>query len=294
MSNAGYSKRSPTIRSWPWLEAAIALVVGLVMFLINKKDLAQVTWTIGAFQSFGRLAYSRLLASELEPIRKMAEVVDLNATSDLDNIRNLSRLYTNITEPEFNEVKELVVQNAIARLQKLANEKTSDDLASGEYYAWLLPRIEQVGRGEEIWAVSMMLDSEWDDSPSEQRFLESNINAAKRGAVVNRIFVVSEQAIPGLRENKGIRAHLVRTRGGGLNGFIVHREFLQLRDPGLLRQLGEGLIAFGARVAVIDATSSEGLIRGRVTMNPTEIAALRRMFDALRSHANELANEVKL
>jgi hypothetical protein len=289
------SSQPAAIRSWIWwIEAGLALVLGLALFLLNKKDLAQVTWVIGAFQSFGRLAYAKTLASELEPVRKLAEVVDLSASSEVDEIRNLVRLYTNITEPEFANVKELVVQDAIKRLRKLAYEKTSDDLASGEYYAWLLPKIDALGRGDEIWAVSMMLDSEWDDSVSEQRFLDANINAARRGVTVNRIFVVPEAIIPELAANKGIRAHLARVRGVGLNGFIVRREFLQQRDPRLLQQLGEGLIAFGARVAVIDATSPEGLIRGRVTMNSTEIAVLRRMFDALRSHADELENQVKI
>ena len=161
-------------------------------------------------------------------------------------------------------------------------------LATGDYYNWLLPILESAASGSHIWAISMMLDAEWDDSPAEQTFLRLNIEAAKRGVFVERIFVVSRSDIPKLSSNLAIKTQLDNA-DKFLRPLLVEREYLETHDPQLLKQVGDGLIAFDARVALIDASSPQGSIRGYVTMNQAEISRLRRMYDNLRVHARNLA-----
>jgi hypothetical protein len=147
--------------------------------------------------------------------------------------------------------------------------------------------IERSEPGSQIWAVSMMLESEWNDSPPERRFLKANTEAAERGVQIDRIFVIPEAHIaPALSANVGIRSHLERG-GDNLRGSVVKREYLEQHDSLLLKELGDGLIAFDETVALIDS-SSEGEIRGKATMNPSELRRLRRLFDNLKVHSVDL------
>ncbi len=169
---------------------------------------------------------------------------------------------------------------------KLAQQKTSDELPTSHYYKWLLPMLESALAGSEVWAISMMLDCEWDDSPAEERFLALNIEASRRGVTVERIFVIKREHLARIARNKGVKAHLDNA-SSTLKPLVVERETLESREPRLLEEIGDGLIAFDRRVALIDVSSSHG-IRGHVTMNQAEVARLRQIFDSLHVHARDL------
>lgn len=270
-----------------WIETVLAFVLGAVLFALEAKDLANITWILGLFLSVGRLNFSRSLEEELGPVVKLSEIVDLDRKCSVAAIQRLLNLYLQISEPEFRKVKDGVVSEANERLLRLVHEKTSDELPTGEYYAWLLPILEETKAGTQVWAVSMMLDSEWDDSPAERRFLEGNLNAARRGAFVERIFVLPKAILKeALIQNDGVRSHL-ENASDHMRAFMVEREFLEVRDSDLLSQLGDGLIAFDDRVALVDA-AADGQIRGRLTMNPSEIARLRKIYENLKLNAREL------
>lgn len=136
-----------------------------------------------------------------------------------------------------------------------------------------------------------MLDVEWDDSPAEENFLRLNLDAVKRGVFLERIFVVKHADISMLLTNKAVKAQ-VDNAGKFLTPLIVEREYLETHDPQLIGQVGAGLSAFDRRVALIDSQTPDGL-RGYVTMNPGEIARLRRIYENLRVHARDLVGVVQ-
>jgi hypothetical protein len=86
-------------------------------------------------------------------------------------------------------------------------EKTSHELSTGVYYQWLLPALAEAGRGHKIHALSMMMNCEWDDSPVERRFIESNIQAARRGVLIDRIFVMPAAVLAEASRNPAILCH---------------------------------------------------------------------------------------
>jgi hypothetical protein len=271
-----------------WVEVILAAILGLVLRLMGEEQLGHLTWIVGLFLGLSRLTTVRIIRQELATVHKLAKVVDVSKDSAVTSIRDLLALYLQIVEPEFKIVKDGVISDASEKLLALAHEKTSGELATGEYYNWLLPFIERSLPGSRIWAVSMMLDSEWDDSPAERRFLKANIEAAERGVEVDRVFVVPQEIIgPALLANPGINAHLKRG-GKDLKGSLVVRDWLVAHDSALLRDLGDGLIAFDKRVALIDF-AKEGEIRGRLTMNEAEITRLMRLFQNLKVHSRDLS-----
>jgi hypothetical protein len=286
-----HPSRIESLAATPWIETFFAVIVGLIFLAVGKRELAELTWVIGVALSFTRYAFSKKLEEEMLPLHKLTSVMDLQRQMSVSQFQEMIRIYLEITEPEFRRVKDTIITEAIERLSELAQQKTSDQLATGDYYNWLLPIIQSTLHGSSMWAVSMMLSIEWDDSPAEQSFLRLNLDAAQRGVFVERIFVVPQSVIPNLYSIKAIREQLDNA-GDYLKPLVVEREFLEAHDPQLLKQLGDGLIAFDSRVALIDTLTPEG-IRGYVTMNPGRITRLRRMFENLRVHARPLSEVVK-
>ena len=283
--------RFEALATTPWIEALLSVAVGLVLLVMRKTDLAQLTWVLGVALSFTRYAFTKKLEEEMAPIHRLASVMDLQRKVPISEFQEMFRVYLEITESEFKQVKDTIITEAIEKLVTLAHQKTSGELATGDYYNWLLPILESTPSGSHIWAVSMMYDAEWDDSPAEEAFLRLNLDAARRGTFLERIFVVKRSSISELSSNKAIMAQ-VNTTGEFLKPLLVEREYLENRDPQLLKQLGDGMIGFDSRVALIDVFSPEGVVRGYVTMNQAEITRLRRMFDNLRVYSRSMRDSL--
>lgn len=280
-----------TLAATPWIEAGISMVLGLIFLFFQKRELAEITWVIGAALGFTRYAFIKTLEEKMEPLQRLASVIDLQRQMSVGQFQEMLRIYLEILEPEFRQVKDTIVADAIDRLEKLAQQKTSNELPTGDYYNWLLPIIRSTQPGSRIWAISMMMGAEWDESPPEETFLELNLDAARRGVLVERIFVAPRELIPKLSHYRAIKAQMDNA-GRFMKPLVVEREYLESRDPQLLQQLGDGLMAFDTRVAMIDIESPEG-IRGYVTMNQGEIVRLRQRFDNLRVHARDLNEVIK-
>ncbi|MCO1658886.1 hypothetical protein [Pseudonocardia humida] len=277
------------------LFAEIATVggLGLLLYLLDVQELAQITWIIGAFQILGRYLLLKNIREEvkqtrayveerLDTIDRMTQFVDLSRSTDSAQLRQLQSLYYEIVEPDFARVKEQILTDAQNDLERLARLKRSNTLVTGEYYRWLLPMLRDQPSGGEIWAVSMMLECEWDDTPEEREFLDLNVAAVQRGVTLARTFVVPQAEIETVRALHPVAQQIAAGPRADIR--YVTRERLRAVDPQLLSDLGDGLIAFDRRVVLVDEHSQDGTARGYVTMNRGEIATYRRRFDNLRTY----------
>ena len=70
---------------------------------------------------------TKKLEEEMELVHTLASIVDLQHDISLSQFQELVRVYLEITEPEFKQVKEGVVAEVTDRLQRLAQQKTSDE-----------------------------------------------------------------------------------------------------------------------------------------------------------------------
>jgi hypothetical protein len=266
-------------------ETIVGAVLGAVLYFLHKEDAAAMSALIGSAFSANRFLLSRQIDEQLGLVRALARRSDLEENVNLKDLQNLITEYYAIPEEEFRLAKESVVSDAIARLQQLAHQKRSDELSTGTYYTWLLPMIEHAPKGSRIWAISMMLTIEWDDSPSERRFLELNMAAAKRGVHLERVFILTREGLPELLNNPGVKAHAESP--GTITPLVVFREELTTRDPMLLKNIGDGFIAFDHKVALVDMSAEDGM-RGYVTMNSIEITRLKVQFDSLKVLGHDL------
>lgn len=270
----------------PWIEAIVSGFLGIIFLVWVGLDLAEITWIVGALLSLTRYALVTKFEAELLPVRTMSQVLDLQRKLPSDEFQELVRKYLEITEPEFSSVKESVVSECLNRLDKLAREKTSEVLETGDYFNWLFPALEAANEGDEIWAISMMMDIEWEESQPEETFLELNLAAADRGVAVERIFVVRREQYGTLLSNKYIKGQYDHI-GTHLHLLVAEREYLERRDPRLLEALGDGLIGVNDRVVLVDVSAPEGF-RGYVTMNTAEILRRRRLYNNLRVNARPM------
>ena len=283
-------KATPKNKKWigiaPWSETIVSAVVAIIFLLFKKTELAQVSLVVGPALSFLRYNIIKKIEEEMEQVHSLASIVDLQRQISLPQFQELLKVYLEIPEEEFRLVKNSILSQAHEKLRKLAHEKKSEELPTSEYYRWLLPMLQNAVPGSRVWALSMMMDCEWDDTPAEEQFLKLNIEATKRKVILERIFVVRKTDFPLIALNKGVKAHLDNT-SEFLIPWIVAREDLEVRDPGLLEKLGDGFIAFDMNVGLIDINSAAG-IRGEVTMNPADLNRLRENFENLRINARPL------
>ena len=267
-------------------ETIILVAIGIVLHLLQLKELGNVAFLLGPALSAQRRLITRKIEAEVEPVHKLAEVMDLSRELKAQQFSELQKTYLQITQDEFTGLKDEILQQSIRGLNRLVHSKQSEPLAMGAYYAWLLDALRNVDAGMKVWAVSTMMETEWDDSPQEEEFLRLNLEVPERGAELERIFVVPDSIVPELGTNPGVAAHREHL-GPRLRAWVVSRDKLERDDPELLRGLRDGWIAFDEKVALIDELTSTGA-RGFVSMASAEIGRLRRMFDQLRVQGRTL------
>ena len=235
------------------------------------------------------MAFIELKTSPIEgAILEIGKLVDISGKGNVDDLDLLVRSYASIVDYEFIAVKDTIVSEAIERLRRVAIDKTSEELSRGDYYQWLLPILESVRPHEAVRAVSMMYDAEWDNSPEEERFIDGNVAAATRGAIVERIFIVPDEANDKFSQSKEVVRHKKSVMPHNLRGYSIALKDLQKRDASLLEAIGHGFIDFDGRVAMIDNFSPTGEVRGRVSKNPAELKRLSDVFQKLKNMAKEL------
>lgn len=277
------------MRNIPRFEAVVSLLAGGVIALFVDPSLGAVVWAIGAIVTLAETRHEVRLDERLSRVDGLATVVDLSRATKVDEIQNLISNYFAVAEPELARLKDAVVAGARDDLLRLATDKSSGELPSGEYYSWLLPMLDRMPSGGSIRALSMMMDCEWDDSEPERRFIQANIDAARRGVSIQRVFVAPHSImVRAIGEIPAMKPQLAWEDPPKLTGYFVDRQYLETHDPKLLAKLGDGFIDLNNRVALVDLHSIDGSARGEVTMLQARLSQLRDIHDQLLLHARPL------
>jgi hypothetical protein len=271
------------LAAMPFVETAAAAALAGILYLLDRSiSSSLLAFAIGIILSLSRRGFAIVLKEGLRPVEQLCEVVDLDRQVPLPRFHEMLRLYMQIIEPDFALLKSGIVEDAAAQLERLAGQKQSQELATGEYYRWLYEMLNNEPKGGEIWAVSTMNPLEWNESEPERKFVEYNKEAAARGVSISRVFIVDQERCGDLETNPSTAWHF--QEAGPIHPYIVVRERLQATDSGLLREIGDGFIAFDQRVAMIDVFTTDGSARGFVTMNPQKLRKLRLNFERLLTH----------
>lgn len=269
----------------PFVETVVSAVLGAVIGLIDQKwSSALIAFAIGLILSFSRLAFTQTLKRKLVPLARLSRLVDINRQIPYPAFLEMVNVYSRIIEPEFQRVKDAVIEDAAQHLRQLAEQRKSRELDTGEYYLWLFSMLEHQTSGE-VWAVSTMNPLEWIDTQAEREFLRLNKEVVSRGVKLTRVFIVDRDKADILPTSSSVAWHF-STRG--VRPFVAIKEEIQKADPRLLSEIRDGFIAFDQRVAMIDVFAVDGSARGYVTTNPIDIQRLHGQFDELMKTFGEL------
>jgi hypothetical protein len=281
-------------------EAIVGSLIGIAIEAANYalfqhspagSLLALLVAIFGIMLALLRSALQVSVQEALQPVEKLAEIMDLEADANIALIEGLLQRYLTVTETEFRPVKEQIVADATEQLRRLAVEKRSATLQTTDYYEWLFKQFSSVRSGEYVRAVSLSSDTEWNDSQLERNFLSWNLEAAKRGALISRIFVVEEARLGAFLRLPSIQAHTTEATTG-LTGYYVSRDYLQRADRDALAAIGEGFIYFNERVGLEDRFDPNGRTRGEVTMLRSDLDKMRRSYERLLNMAQPLTNQL--
>jgi len=291
------------LKNLPWtsfLELIITIGIGfLVKLVFEKPDLAFLIWFIGillflhrillgiSFMNNNREVYETL--NEVKQINQsLSSLVDLDKESKTFETDQIRKLYISITEPEFQEIKNEIITDAVLKLENLLHNKETEELTSSMYYDWIFKVFDRTSKGDSIKAVSIMDSLEWDENdPNEVKFFEANVSAAKRGVKLERIFVMNKELLNSALENTFIKAQ-EKNNTNKINGYFADKELIHKTDKGLLKNIGYGFIIVNDKVVLIDVFSEDGIARGMVVMKETVVKSFITTFDRLKNSSTDL------
>lgn len=304
------SERDQGARSiwWQWIEPLAGVLIAVIIEVANSLwfHSSAPGWVLGVGVALGslllalqRVAIERRVLEETQnvreelnretkPIRALSQYVDLTQVANYEPLSDLASRYASITEIEFAPVKKQLVEEAIDKLRRLASDKRSPTLRTGDYYNWLFTQFGQLKPKDYVHAVSLSSDEEWNDSALERNFLEANIDAGRRGVDVIRIFIIPDDRITNFVKLEPINHHTVES-DTPLKGYRVRQEELQKYDPKLLKAINQGFIDFNGRVGLEDKFDQEGEVRGEVTMLPQDLKRMNDIFTKLMTMAKPLS-----
>ena len=284
------SRRRFKITDWQWfyptLEAVIFFLIGAGIYNFSSIEnlglvficlsiifiIHRVISTLENAKMFSDRMddLEETLAIESHHIQSIGQIVDLSQDRLPEKVRALSSNYLAVTEPKLRTYKEGILDEAIYSLSDLHHSQKTPILQELEFYKWLKKEFNEADENTVFEIVSMDEELEWTDTPEEREFLEVNLEAARNGASITRIFVFDKDRMSSARENKGIYQHRVNSRSG-LKGFVVDRSELKRKAPSAFEQAGQGFIMVNRQRVIVDRFENNEA-RGFVTFEPSEIA----------------------
>ena len=169
------------------------------------------------------------------------------------------------------------------------SQSKTEDLDSGKFYKILDKYFAETRKGSKMWIISTMMENEWNEDPSERKFIQSNFDAAERGVEIERIFIFNKSDAFTVKQNPYIKRYLSSNK---IISNFVDLEELKNYHSELLSVIKEGWIGIDDYALLVDLPS-DGTSRGYVTLNKMEIQKAKDCFDTLHKIAKPLKDILK-
>lgn len=207
-----------------------------------------------------------------------------NAIIDYKEISNdIIKLLTG-----FKNTTGTTIESDVRCIEFLKNGRTKN-LSKGEFYKILNYYFNKLNKESNMWAASMMLEDEWTEEPLEMNFRIVNLEAANRGANIERIFIFSKSKIKEFKENKTLKVYMQNSNINTL--FVDYDEFLK-KEPELLKEVGNGWDGFNQEAIAVDISDDEKS-RGYISSNELEVKKAHETFKRLKKYSKDLREILK-
>ncbi len=139
-----------------------------------------------------------------------------------------------------------------------------------------------------MWCASTMLEDEWTEEPLEMNFRVNNLEAANRGANMERIFIFSKSKIKEFKENKTLKIYMQ----SNVKTMFVDYDEIKEKEPKLLDIVGNGWDGIDKTTLLVDLPEGSDK-RGYISKNKREVQKAYDCFQSLKKYAKDLKEVLK-
>lgn len=161
-------------------------------------------------------------------------------------------------------------------------------LGVGEFYRAITAYLKSLNKQSYMWCASTMLEDEWTEEPLEMQFRVNNLDAANRGATLERIFIFSKNKIKDFRENKTLKIYMQ----SNIKTMFVDYDEIKAKEPELLKIVGDGWDGIGKETLIVDLPSGSEK-RGYININKNDVNKAYECFERLKTYAKDLKEVLK-
>lgn len=167
------------------------------------------------------------------------------------------------------------------------NGKTRN-LNVGDFYRIITGYFKRLNKESYMWCASTMLEDEWTEEPLEMNFRVQNLDAANRGANLERIFIFSKSKIKEFKNNNTLKIYMQ----SNIKTLFVDYDELKEKHPELLKIVANGWDGIDDTTLLIDLPEGES-DRGYISINKDEVQKAYKCFKELKKYAKDLKDVLK-
>lgn len=159
---------------------------------------------------------------------------------------------------------------------------------AGEFYKVLDFYFKSLNKDSYLWCASTMMEDEWTEEPAEMNFRVANLDAANRGAKIDRIFIFSKTKIKEFRNNKTLKIYMQ----SNINTLFVDYDEIMKKNPKLIEIVGNGWDGIDNNTLILDLPAGNKE-RGYVSINRKEVEEAYNCFQELKKYSKDLKKVLK-
>lgn len=167
------------------------------------------------------------------------------------------------------------------------NGKTKS-FGAGEFYRVLDYYFKSLNKDSYLWCASTMMEDEWTEEPAEMNFRVANLDAANRGAKIDRIFIFSKSKIKEFKNNKTLKIYMQ----SNINTLFVDYDEIMKKNPKLIEMVGNGWDGIDKNTLILDLPAGNKE-RGYVSINRKEVEEAYNCFQELKKYSKDLKEVLK-
>ena len=133
-----------------------------------------------------------------------------------------------------------------------------------------------------------MLEDEWTQTPQEMQFRLINLEAANRGANVERIFIFHKNQIKEFKENKTLKIYMQ----SNIKTLFVDYDEINQKAPRLLKIVHNGWDGIDQSTLIVDLPETSKK-RGYISKNKKEVMEAYECFQELKKYSRDLKEVLK-
>lgn len=162
------------------------------------------------------------------------------------------------------------------------------ELETGKFYKAINNYFKRLDKESYMWCASTMLEDEWTEEPLEMQFRVANLDAANRGAKLERIFIFSKSKIKEFKNNKTLQIYMQ----SNIKTMFVDYDEIKEKEPKLLEIVGNGWDGIDQDTLILDLPEGSES-RGYITINKKEVQKAYKCFQKLKIYSKDLKEILK-